>query len=248
MRQVMLDTETTGLDPNQGHRMVEIAAVEIVNRRLTGNHFQRYLNPQRAIDPAAQEVHGLSLEFLQDMPCFHEIVDDFLAFIKDAEVFIHNAAFDEGFLNAELNRIGRGNVRDCAGIQIYCTLALARGRHPGQKNNLNALCSRYQVDHSGRQRHGALLDAELLAAVYLAMTRGQESLMMDGAITDTELPTANEEGVCSEGLIVIYANEQESMAHDEILRKMNETMKTKACVWQSLALSDGAIQPNQILG
>ncbi len=238
MRQVMLDTETTGLDPVQGHRMVEIAAVEIVNRRLTGNHFQRYLNPQRAIDPAAQEVHGLSLEFLKDMPCFHEIVDDFLAFIRGAEVFIHNAAFDEGFLNAELGRIGRGNIRECAEVTIQCTLALARGRHPGQKNNLNALCSRYQIDHSNRQLHGALLDAELLASVYLAMTRGQESLMMDVIAAD-EAPWADY--TSSDRFLVIYADEAETQAHVKLLKEIAGALTNKPCVWLAEALASGSI-------
>lgn len=227
MRQVILDTETTGLDPGQGHRMVEIAAVEIINRRLTGNHFQRYLNPQREIDPAAQEVHGLSLEFLKDMPCFHEIVDEFLAFIKDAQVFIHNAAFDEGFLNAELTRIGRSNFKECGGVTVHCTLALARSRHPGQKNNLNALCTRYQVDHSNRQLHGALKDAELLASVYLAMTRGQESLMMDEKLAD-EAPSG-EAYTHQGGLIVIYATPTEVAAHELILH--NITSGDQSCVW-----------------
>lgn len=229
MRQVILDTETTGLDPGQGHRMVEIAAVEIVNRRLTGNHFQRYLNPQRDIDPAAQEVHGLSLEFLKDMPCFDEIVDDFLAFVKDAQVFIHNAAFDEGFLNAELARIGRATIKECAGVTIHCTLSLARSRHPGQKNNLNALCSRYQVDHSNRQLHGALKDAELLASVYLAMTRGQESLIMEETVADEV--AIGEASAPAGGLLIIYANPDEAAAHEGILNDIATVHQT--CVWRA---------------
>ncbi len=229
MRQVILDTETTGLDPGQGHRMVEIAAVEIINRRLTGNHFQRYLNPQRDIDPAAQEVHGLSLEFLKDMPCFHEIVDDFLAFVKDAQVYIHNAAFDEAFLNAELARLGRSTIKECAGVTIHCTLALARSRHPGQKNNLNALCTRYQIDHSNRQLHGALKDAELLASVYLAMTRGQESLMIEETVADDAV--IGEPSRCAGGLLVIYANAEESAAHESILNNIAAVQQT--CVWRT---------------
>lgn len=229
MRQVILDTETTGLDPGQGHRMVEIAAVEIINRRLTGNHFQRYLNPQRDIDPAAQEVHGLSLEFLKDMPCFHEIVDDFLAFVKDAQVFIHNAAFDEAFLNAELARIGRSTIKECARVSIHCTLALARTRHPGQKNNLNALCTRYQIDNSNRQLHGALKDAELLASVYLAMTRGQESLMMEETVAD-EIIVA-ESSATADGLLIVYASPHETAAHEGILNDIAAVHQV--CVWRS---------------
>lgn len=181
MRQIALDTETTGLDPALGHRVIEIGAVEIVNRRLTGEVFHVYLNPEREIDPGAVEVHGLTLEFLADKARFADVCDDFLHFITDAELVIHNAPFDVGFLDAELARLNAGRLRDhCLGIQD--SLKLARELHPGQKNNLDALCRRYEVDNSGRTYHGALLDAQLLAEVYLAMTRGQETLAIEQTI------------------------------------------------------------------
>jgi DNA polymerase III subunit epsilon len=178
MRQIVLDTETTGLDPQQGHRVIEIGAVEILNRKLSGQTFHVYLNPDREVDAGAMEVHGLSNEFLADKPRFEDVQADFLDFIADAELIIHNAPFDVGFLNAELTR------RDAGLLKSYCsgvldTLKMARNLHPGQKNNLDALCRRYEIDNSGRAYHGALLDAELLADVYLAMTRGQESLAIE---------------------------------------------------------------------
>ena len=175
MRQIILDTETTGLDANQGHRIIELAAVEMVNRRLTGNHFHRYLNPDRDIDAGAMQVHGITPEFLQDKPRFPDIAHEFAEFIRDAELIIHNAPFDVGFLNAELRLTGLEPLPHwCAGVTD--TLALAKALHPGQRNNLDALCKRYGVDNAARTLHGALLDCELLAAVYLALTRGQESL------------------------------------------------------------------------
>lgn len=178
MRQIFLDTETTGLDPRQGHRIIEVAGVEMVNRRLTGKRFHRYLNPDREIDAGAVQVHGLDLEFLRDKPRFGDIVDELIAFLNGAELVIHNAPFDLGFLNSELGRLSRPQMTE------YCptvtdTLKLAKELHPGQKNNLDALCRRYDVDNASRTLHGALLDAELLAAVYLGMTRGQESLAME---------------------------------------------------------------------
>ncbi len=178
MRQIFLDTETTGLFPDQGHRIIEIAAVEMINRRLTHNHFHVYVNPEREIDAAAQEVHGITLEFLQDKPSFAAISEDLLHFLKDAELIIHNAPFDVGFLNAELGRIG------LTPITAYCdkitdTLRMAKDARPGQRNNLDALCRHFGIDNSKRTLHGALLDAELLAEVYMAMTRGQDSLLID---------------------------------------------------------------------
>ena len=174
-RQIVLDTETTGLDPKQGHRVIEIGAVEVLNRRITGATYHVYLNPDRDSDPGALQVHGLTREFLADKPRFADIVQAFVEFVRDAEVLIHNAPFDVGFLNAELAR-----VADAPPLTRYCavsdTLKFAKELHPGQKNNLDALCKRYGVDNSGRAFHGALLDAQLLAEVYLAMTRGQETL------------------------------------------------------------------------
>lgn len=187
MRQIVLDTETTGLDPAQGHRIIEIGALEIVNRQLTGRSFHVYLNPDREIDEGAIAVHGLTNEFLADKPRFPDVVDDLIAFVENGELLIHNAAFDMGFLNAELRLLGQPAMESkCAGVQD--TWKMAKELHPGQKNNLDALCRRYEVDNSGRAYHGALLDAQLLAEVYLAMTRGQESLGIDtgGRGTDSE--------------------------------------------------------------
>lgn len=173
-RQIVLDTETTGLDPAQGHRVIEIGALEILNRRITGATFHVYLNPERDIDAGALSVHGLSREFLSDKPRFADVAAEFLDFVRDAELVIHNAPFDIGFLNSELVRLDDGPMKRYC--EVLDTLKLAKQLHPGQKNNLDALCRRYFVDNTGRSFHGALLDAQLLAEVYLAMTRGQESL------------------------------------------------------------------------
>ncbi len=178
MRQIFLDTETTGLEPSLGHRIIEIAAVEMINRRFTGNHYHCYLNPDREIDAGAQQVHGISAEFLQDKPRFKDVVDEFIEYVNGAELIIHNAPFDIGFLNHELGMLARERIgRFCP--SVIDTLKMAKELHPGQKNNLDALCRRYQVDNSARTLHGALLDAELLAEVYLALTRGQETLNID---------------------------------------------------------------------
>lgn len=178
MRQIFLDTETTGLYPDQGHRIIEIAAVEIFNRRPTQRHFHIYINPEREIDPGAQEVHGISLEFLQDKPLFAAIAEEFIEFIRGAELIIHNAPFDVGFLNMELARLNLDKLESYIS-GIIDTLKMAKEMRPGQRNNLDALCRHYGIDNSQRTLHGALLDAELLAEVYIAMTRGQESLLMD---------------------------------------------------------------------
>ena len=176
MRQIVLDTETTGIEVSQDHRIIEIGCVEVVDRRLTGRHFHRYIHPQRDIDEGAQEVHGISLEFLADKPVFHLIADEFLEFVRGAQLVIHNAPFDVGFINHEFAKLEKrfGRIEDYCGI--VDTLAMARQLHPGQKNNLDALCKRYAVDNSQRDLHGALLDAEILADVYLAMTGGQVAL------------------------------------------------------------------------
>ena len=178
MKQIFLDTEATGLDPNLGHRIIEIAAIEINNRQQTSNRFHTYVNPLREIDQAAREVHGITLDFLQDKPLFKDIALDFLEFIKGGEVIIHNAPFDIGFLDMELGKANLKNFEDYS-IRIIDSLKMARDIRPGQRNNLNALCKFYQVDNSERSLHGALLDAELLGEVYLAMTRGQEALSID---------------------------------------------------------------------
>jgi len=180
MRQVVLDTETTGLDPAAGHRVIEIGAVELLNRRPTTRHFHRYLNPDRSIDEGAVEVHGITTAFLADKPRFAEIAEEFLAFVRDAELIIHNAPFDVGFLDAELQLLGENRGKLTDHCSVCDTLAMARHKHPGQKNSLDALCRRYEVDNSQRELHGALLDAEILADVYLAMTGGQVVLSLDG--------------------------------------------------------------------
>ncbi len=231
MRQIILDTETTGLDPNLGHRVIELAAVEIVDRRLTGNHFHRYINPERASDDGALQVHGLSEEFLRDKPKFRDIVNELLDFVGGAELVIHNAPFDTGFLNRELDLL------DLKPLNEYCativdTLEMARELHPGKKNNLNALCERYQIDNSTRTLHGALLDANLLAAVYLAMTRGQDSLIMDieptpQAVNATRLAAGKLE------LIVISANAEELAEHARQLAEIDRA-SNGACVWKKL--------------
>lgn len=178
MRLIVLDTETTGLEVNQGHRVIEIGCVELVNRRLTGNHFHRYINPERDIDQGAIEVHGITSEFLADKPLFAQVAAEFLEFVRGAQLVIHNAPFDVGFLDAELRRLDEHDP----GLESICpvtdTLVMARQRHPGQRNNLDALCSRYTVDNSQRDLHGALLDAEILADVYLAMTGGQTAFQL----------------------------------------------------------------------
>ncbi|MCO7225422.1 DNA polymerase III subunit epsilon [Pleionea sp. CnH1-48] len=177
-RQVVLDTETTGLEPEQGHKIIEIGCVELVNRRLTGRHYHQYLQPDREIDDGAIEVHGITNEFLADKPRFADVVDDFLSFVDGAELVIHNAPFDIGFLDWELKSLGAGKGVMSDYCSVLDTLVLARQIHPGQKNNLDALCKRYAIDNSHRDLHGALLDSEILADVYLMMTGGQTSLTL----------------------------------------------------------------------
>ncbi|MCP5203193.1 MAG: DNA polymerase III subunit epsilon [Pseudomonadales bacterium] len=178
MRQIVLDTETTGLEVTQGHRIIEIGCVELENRRLTGNHFHQYINPRREIDQGAIEVHGITNEFLADKPLFEHIAADFVEFIRGAELIIHNAPFDLGFLEAELQRQEPAGPSISELCTVVDTLVMARGKHPGQRNNLDALCQRYDVDNSQRDLHGALLDAEILADVYLAMTGGQTAFAL----------------------------------------------------------------------
>ncbi|MGQ0441991.1 MAG: DNA polymerase III subunit epsilon [Methylophilaceae bacterium] len=218
MRQIFLDTETTGLYPEHGHRIIEIAAIETINRRLTGNHYHVYLNPQRDIDIAAQEVHGITADFLQDKPLFETVASEFIEFVKSAELIIHNAPFDIGFLNSELGRIGlqpMGTICD----KITDTLKMAKEARPGQRNNLDALCRHFGIDNSRRTLHGALLDAELLAEVYMAMTRGQESLMIDlghNELTNTSLSREKNHAPLS----VLMANDEERTAHDAYLQAL----------------------------
>jgi DNA polymerase-3 subunit epsilon len=230
MRQIFLDTETTGLLPAQGHRIIEIAAMEVINRRVTKNHFHVYVNPEREIDQGAQEVHGITLEFLQDKPSFADIVDDFLDFINGAELIIHNAPFDIGFLNAELGRIDRANVEHTC-TSIIDTLKMAKDMRPGQRNSLDALCRHYGIDNSKRTLHGALLDAELLADVYMAMTRGQESLMID--MVELSATSSDIVVVRSQPLVVIMADPEELLAHEAYLQGIS---KSGTSLWQELAI------------
>lgn len=193
MRQIVLDTETTGLEVTQGHRIIEIGCVEIVDRKLTGNHYHQYVKPERAIDQGALEVHGISEEFLADKPVFARIADDFLEFIRGAELVIHNAPFDIGFIDAELKLWNPQHQSVLEICQVTDSLQLARNKHPGQRNSLDALCQRYEVDNSNRTLHGALLDAEILADVYLLMTGGQTSL---GLSPEAESSNTSASGSC----------------------------------------------------
>lgn len=230
MRQIFLDTETTGLDPAQGHRVIELAAVEVVNRRITGNRIHHYYNPDREIDEGAQQVHGISLEDLQDKPRFRETVNEFLDFIQGAELVIHNAPFDVGFLNSELGMIDRGIVADyCA--SVVDTLKMAKDLRPGKRNNLDALCREYGVDNSGRTLHGALLDAELLADVYLAMTRGQESLVMEMEVRQERAAQASFDR--QQPLLVVAASADEMEAHQQYLGGLDKAAGG-ACIWNKL--------------
>lgn len=231
MRQIFLDTETTGLEHKLGHRIIEVACVEMNNRRLTNRHFHRYVNPERDIDEGAQAVHGISRDFLADKPLFSAIAAEFLDFVRGAELIIHNAAFDIGFLNAELARLDMAPVETvCHGVRD--TLRMAKELHPGKKNNLNALCDRYGVDNSHRTLHGALLDAEILAEVYVAMTRGQESLIMDlgddgaggGALA------GQKGGGQRPPLRIVRASEDELAQHDLQLAAIQKESKGK-CLW-----------------
>lgn len=228
MRQIFLDTETTGLYHAQGHRVIEVAAVEVVNRRLTKHHFHYYLNPDREIDQGAQEVHGISLEFLQDKPRFSEIADELIAFIADAELIMHNAPFDVGFLNSELGLIGQKPVEQIT-AKITDTLKIAKEMRPGQRNNLDALCRHFGVNNSKRTLHGALLDAELLADVYMAMTRGQESLMMELDAHSQHNMEATPHS--NAPLLIKLANVAEASAHDDYLASL---AKSGSCLWNTL--------------
>ena len=214
-RQIVLDTETTGLDPAQGHRVIEIGALEILNRRITGATFHVYLNPERDIDAGALAVHGLSREFLSGKPRFSDVNAEFLDFVRDAELVIHNAPFDIGFLNAELSKLDDGPMQRYCGV--LDTLKLAKQLHPGQKNNLDALCRRYFVDNAGRTFHGALLDAQLLAEVYLAMTRGQETLGIEIA---QPAPTSDSVMRRSGSHKVLRASAGEQTLHQSYLAAM----------------------------
>ena len=230
MRQIIVDTETTGLDPALGHRVVEIAAVEIVDRRYTNRHFHHYLNPERESEDAALRVHGLTMEFLRDKPRFAEIAEEFLQFVRGAEIIIHNAAFDLAFINYELGLLRLQPIDACCS-GIIDTLKLAKEVHPGKRNALDALCDRYQIDNSRRTRHGALLDAQLLAEVYLAMTRGQESLIMDDDSLRITVAPIHVPRLAP--LVVFRASDEELQAHEEQLVDLQKASQN-ACVWLNL--------------
>ncbi len=238
-RQIVLDTETTGLEPELGHRIIEIGCIELIGRKPTGNDYHVYLQPDRDIDEGAIEVHGISNEFLQDKPRFADICDELIAYIQGAELVIHNAAFDVGFINAELALISAELAEVASVCGIFDTLELARKLHPGQKNNLDALCRRYEVDNSGREFHGALLDARILADVYLAMTGGQTNLFLSG---DAEHNGQNQVILRvkrSGPLPVIHANEQELAAHYERLSEIDKASDGN-CLWLRQELVDTA--------
>jgi len=233
MRQIVLDTETTGLEPSKGHRIIEIGCVEIVNRRITENTYHQFIQPDRDIDEGAFEVHGISTEFLADKPKFVDIVEDFMAFVNGAELVIHNAPFDVGFINHELAMLDPiwGKVDDHC--QITDSLLMARKKHPGQKNNLDALCKRYEVNNSKRELHGALLDAELLAEVFLRMTGGQENLFQvqssDASAMANVSPVRRVDSN-RPAMKVIRASVEELEQHRENLSKLGE-----ACIWDKIA-------------
>jgi DNA polymerase-3 subunit epsilon len=235
-RIVVLDTETTGLNPQEGHRIIEIGCVELVNRRLTGNRFHVYINPDRTIDQGAIEVHGITSQFLEDKPRFADILDDFIAFIKGAELVIHNAPFDVGFINHEFSLLTdkAGTVDDYS--TVFDTLAFSRKKHPGQRNSLDALCKRYAIDNSHRELHGALLDAEILADVFLLMTGGQSSLLDEGELAGQESTTSNKPRKLASNrpaLTVIYCNEQELTEHQLRLDAIENG--SGLCVWKQEA-------------
>ncbi|AXV65630.1 MULTISPECIES: DNA polymerase III subunit epsilon [Pseudoalteromonas] len=232
-RQIVLDTETTGIDPKQGHRIIEIGCVELVNRRLTGNNFHVYINPQRDIEEEAIDVHGITNEFLRDKPLYHQIAHEFLEYIKGAELVIHNAAFDIGHMDNEFALLNQGypNTEDVC--QVLDTLKMARDLHPGQKNNLDALCRRYDIDNSKRTLHGALLDSEILADVYLAMTGGQVKLNLNqnkDEGSEQQMGGIRRVSADRAPLVVLKATEQEHAAHEE---RLDLVAKGGQCLWRA---------------
>lgn len=230
-RIVVLDTETTGLNPQEGHRIIEIGCVELVKRRLTGKRFHVYINPERQIDAGAIEVHGITNEFLADKPKFDAVVDDFIAFIEGAELVIHNAPFDVGFINHEFSQLRKGTVSNYS--TVFDTLTFARKKHPGQRNSLDALCKRYGVDNSHRDLHGALLDAEILADVFLLMTGGQSSLLEEEQESSQDSSTVVERASLPtnrSGLKVIRCNEEELAAHELRLQAIEKA--SGQCLWK----------------
>ena len=232
MRQIILDTETTGLEPKQGHRIIEIGCIELINRRKTERNFHQYLNPERDIEDGAFNIHGLSNEFLSDKSHFADIAQEFIDFIRDGELIIHNAPFDVGFINAELKLLGKkwGKIEDYC--TVFDTLLLAREKHPGQKNNLDALCKRYEVDNSQRDLHGALLDAQILLDVYLKMTGGQTDLTFHSVATSHGVKGKSEQYINNKHkkMVVIEPTENELAEHRMLLESIKDKNKGK-CIW-----------------
>ncbi|GGO73188.1 DNA polymerase III subunit epsilon [Bowmanella pacifica] len=235
MRQIVLDTETTGIDPKQGHRIIEIGCVEVINRRLTGNHFHVYINPQREVEQEAIEVHGITNEMLADKPLFRDVAQEFEDFIQGAQLVIHNAAFDVGFMDHEFAKLGKPSNFTQGICTVLDTLALARQLHPGQKNNLDALCRRYGIDNSHRTLHGALLDAEILAEVYLFMTGGQTKLNLSGNSggSDSQGESIRLVSADRKPLKVIRASADEQGEHERRLDLIEA--KGGACLWRQTA-------------
>lgn len=233
MRQIILDTETTGLEPSQGHRIIEIACVEMINRRLSGRYWHAYINPQRDIDEGAMAVHGLTPDFLADKPVFADVVGEFSDFVRDSELIIHNAPFDLGFLNAELERMRLGRMDQLVG-GVIDTLKMARDQFPGKRNSLDALCDRFVIDRSGRTLHGALIDCELLGDVYLALTRGQDSLLIDLAAPSASENLANiARRAARKPLIVARVTPEEEALHQAYLDEVEKAAK-KPSLWRVL--------------
>lgn len=233
MRQIFLDTETTGLSADGGDRVVEIGCVELLNRKLTGNNKHIYLNPGRDSHEEALKVHGLTSEFLRDKPKFEAVADDLLEYLQDAEIIIHNAPFDVGFLNQELALIGRPRFKELV-LSVTDTLVMAKEMFPGKRNSLDALCARLGVDNSGRTLHGALLDAELLADVYINLTRGQEVLLMDVGSAQRAAANTVKIDLASIRLPVLTANDQETAAHDDVLAQIDKA-SANTTVWRKSA-------------
>lgn len=239
MRQIVLDTETTGLEVSQGHRIIEIGCVELDTRQLTGSHYHQYINPDREIDQGAIEVHGITTEFLADKPRFERVMQEFLDFVEGAELIIHNAPFDLGFLNSEIQRLDPEALPLQERCKVIDTLVMARGKHPGQRNSLDALCQRYDVDNSQRDLHGALLDAEILADVYLSMTGGQTALQLSDTDSGAEDGAARSERIIRlpsdrSPLPVIAATAEELAAHQTQLEAIASASGGKV-LWQDLA-------------
>jgi len=232
MRQVVLDTETTGLSPENGDRILEIGCVELVNRKLTGHNLHFYINPERDSHEEALKVHGISNEFLKDKPKFAQISDELVAYLKDAQVIIHNAPFDIGFLNKEFERLSMPSMAQLVS-GVIDTLSMAKEIYPGKRNSLDALCDRLEVDNSDRTLHGALLDAELLADVYINMTRGQDALLMEVEQSDSSTSNVKKIDLASFELPVIYATEDELLNHEDVMVQIDKSSQGKS-VWRQL--------------